>query len=201
MTEQEVEVKFYVNNSAAVEKKLRSEGANLVQVRILELNLRFDTPTGSLTKGGRVLRLRQEARAVMTYKGPSLLDQQVSMRQEIEFNVSDFTAARHLLEALGFQVAVIYEKYRTTYVIDRVEIVIDEMPFGDFVEIEGPEPDSIQAVAQKLGLNWENRSTDSYIGLFSRLHQKRNFPFRDLTFANFEGIKVEPEELGLRYAD
>lgn len=201
MTEQELEVKFYVQNSITIEKKIRTIGANLLQARIFELNLRFDTPEGSLARGGRVLRLRQDARAALTYKGPNLLQQEVSIRQEIEFLVSDFTAARHFLEALGFQVAIIYEKYRTSYVIDKVEIVIDEMPFGDFVEIEGPNPASIQSVAEKIGLLWEARCTDSYIGLFGRLRQNRNLEFRDLTFANFEKVKVEPEELGVASAD
>ncbi len=201
MNEQELEVKFYLKDSTALEKKLKHEGANLVQSRILETNLRFDTPDGELTNGGRVLRLRQDVKAVVTYKGPNQPDQGVSIRQEIEFSVSDFTAARHLIEALGYQIAVIYEKYRTTYMLGRVEIVLDELPYGDFAEIEGPDATSIQEIANLLGLTWEARSSDSYVGLFKQLQLKKNLTFRDLTFANFEQVLVKPEELGLQQAD
>jgi len=137
----------------------------------------------------------------MTYKGPSQQREDVNMRQEIEFTVSDFSAARHLLEALGFQVAVTYEKYRTTYTLDEVEIVLDEMPFGNFMEIEGPDAASIQAIATQLGLNWETRCTESYMGLFRRVQDARRLPFRDLTFINFNTLKVAPEELAVKAAD
>jgi len=201
MTEQELEVKFYLNDLGALERKLKSLGATLVQPRIFEINLRFDTRDGELNQGGRVLRLRQDAQAVLTYKGPSQPRQDVSIRQEIEFTVSDFTAARHFLEALGFQVAVTYEKYRTTYMMETVEIVLDEMPFGDFIEIEGPDPSSIQDIAVKLGLNWEARCTESYMGLFRRVQEARKLAFRDLTFINFNQVKIKPEELAVKPAD
>ena len=201
MTEQELEVKFYLMNLGALEQKLRLAGANLVQARIFELNLRFDTREGELNRGGRVLRLRQDAQAVLTYKGPMQPRQEVSIRTEIEFTVSDFTAARHFLEALGYQVAVTYEKYRATYTLDEVEIVLDEMPFGSFMEIEGPDPMTIQTIAGKLGLNWEARCRDSYMGLFQRLQVNRKLAFRDLTFSNFSQVKVKPEEMGVMAAD
>jgi len=201
MTEQELEVKFYLKDLGALERKLKSIEANLVQPRIFETNLRFDTRDGELNQGGRVLRLRQDAQAVLTYKGPSQPRQDVNIRQEIEFTVSDFTAARHFLEALGFQVAVTYEKYRTTYSLDEVEIVLDEMPFGDFMEIEGPDPTSIQDIAGKLGLDWEARCMESYMGLFRRVQETRRLAFRDLTFLNFNQVKITPEELAVKAAD
>src|SRR5512133_854710 len=109
----EVEVKFFLDDPAGFEKRLRSIGANLVQPRTHELNYRFDTPDLSLTRTRQVLRLRQDQAVVVTYKGPSLQGQAVSMRKEIELVVDNFQAAKDLLEALGYQVAVLYEKYRT----------------------------------------------------------------------------------------
>jgi hypothetical protein len=37
--------------------------------------------------------------------------------------------------------------------------------------------------------------------LFERLRKARRLKFRDLTFENFKGIKVKPEEMGIEYAD
>jgi len=79
--------------------------------------------------------------------------------------------------------------------------VLDEMPFGEFMEIEGPDPASIQDIAGKLGLNWEARCRESYMGLFQRLQVNRKLDFRDLTFSNFSQVKVKPEEMAVMAAD
>jgi adenylate cyclase, class 2 len=199
--EQEIEVKFYLNNLAGLEQKLNVSGAKLDQARVFELNLRFDTQEGELNRAGKVLRLRQDVQTVLTFKGPGQINQDVNHRQEIEFNASDFNAARHFLEALGYTVAITYEKYRTTYTLGEAEVVLDEMPFGNFAEIEGPDPTLIREIAIQLGLDWDARCIDSYLGLFRRLQDARKLSFRDLTFFNFSGVKISAADLGLKAAD
>lgn len=199
--EKELEVKFFLANPDDLEQRLKRLGATLVQPRIFELNLRFDTPDESLSKASRVLRLRQDAQAVMTYKGPSQAQDGVSARQEIEFTVGDLVTARHLLEALGYQVNVIYEKYRSTYLLENVKVTLDEMPFGNFAEIEGPDPAAIRATAETIHLNWEARSTDSYLAIFNRFKNTRQLSMRDLTFSAFEGLHVALSELGIEPGD
>jgi adenylate cyclase class 2 len=137
----------------------------------------------------------------MTYKGPSSDKQGVTLRQEIEFKVSNFAAARRLLEALGFEVIVAYEKYRTTYALEGVEVMLDELPYGTFCEIEGTTPALIQALANQLGLDWAARSMSSYMMLFEQVKGQKRLSFRDLYFANFKGITVSPNDLGLKPAD
>jgi adenylate cyclase class 2 len=176
-------------------------GANLVQPRVHETNLRFDTPDGDLTRAKRVLRLRQDEQARMTYKGPAQSGREVSVRQEIEFSVSNFGAAQRMLEALGYQVSVAYEKYRRTYDLDELHITLDEMPFGDFAEIEGPDAPKIQAAAEKLALDWDRRVMISYLELFGRTRETLLLQGRDLFFSTFEGIRVGPEHLQLEFAD
>jgi len=200
-TEQEIEVKFLLHDLSALASRLEVLGARLVIPRVHETNLRFDTPDGALTAAQRVLRLRQDNDAVMTYKGPAAQGAEVSARQEIEFKVSDFTAARRLLEALGYQVTVIYEKYRTTYALDDLIVTLDEMPFGSFAEIEGRDAASIRVAAAALRLNWNARSTASYLGLFGRVRAARELTASNLSFADFEGLAVAKEDLGLQFAD
>ncbi len=200
-TEQEIEVKFPIRDLPALAGRLDALGARLVVPRVHETNLRYDTPNRALTAARQVLRLRQDNHAVMTFKGPAAPGGEVSDRQEIEFQVSDFTAAQHLLEALGYEVSVMYEKYRTTYALAELVITLDEMPFGCFAEIEGPDAASIQTAAAALRLDWNARSTASYLGLFNTLRTERGLPAQNLSFAEFEGVLVRVEELGLRYAD
>lgn len=200
-SEMEIEVKFPVRNLGTLAQRLITHQAIVSAPRVHEINLRFDTPDGSLTRDRRVLRLRQDAGSVMTYKGPAQPGSEVSSRQEIEFQVSDFGAAHRLLEALGYEVSVMYEKYRTTYTLDDLVIVLDEMPFGNFAEIEGPDAESIRDAAAKLGLDWEARTVASYLALFSFLCSTRGLTAQNLSFSEFEGIEIRVSDMGLRYAD
>jgi len=201
MKEQELEIKLYLHDLPGFQRHLEAVGARLAQPRVHEINLRFDTPGGDLGRTFQVLRLRKDTAARLTYKGPGEILGGVRLRREIEFTVGDFEAARALLEALGYQVSVMYEKYRTTYELDGVQVTLDEMPFGNFAEIEGPDPASIHAAAEKLGVDWEARVVESYTFLFERLREKLGLTFRDLSFANFAGMEVKSESLGVRPAD
>lgn len=199
--DQELEVKFYIIDLPALERRLQDLGAVRVQPRVFESNLRFDTPTGELARTRRVLRLRQDTSARLTYKGPGEMQGGVHARQEIEFTVSDYPAAQALFEGLGYVISLLYEKYRATYALEDVLVTLDEMPYGCFAEIEGPDPERIQAANRRLGLDWEARILDSYTGLFERVRQSRGLAFRDLSFANFEGLAILPEDLGVSAAD
>ena len=201
MVDQEIEVKFLVTNLAQIEARLQSLGARLTQPRVHEVNLRLDTPDLALTKSQQVLRLRQDDHARLTYKGPGVDQGGVRLRQEIEFIVSDFEASRRLFAALGYQVAMMYEKYRRIYDLDDVHVTLDEMPYGDFIEIEGPQPESIRLASQRLNLVWERRILDSYTALFEALRAALGFDFRDLSFENFTEFKAPLKKLDLYFAD
>lgn len=193
----EIEVKFQVLDQDAFLKRLGDLGAVSTQERVLEINLRFDTSDGRLRAARQVLRLRKDNRVRMTYKGPAEESQTVAVRPEIEFTVSDFESARKFLEALGYVISVVYEKYRTSFELEGAEISLDEMPFGLFCEIEGRDASQIEYMASQLGLEWGKRITDSYMLLFETLKKSRGLTMRDLTFETFNGIVVTPQELFL----
>jgi adenylate cyclase, class 2 len=99
-----------------------------------------------------VLRLRRIGkRGVLTFKEslPASLD--VKHRREDETRVEDPDAMELILEALGFAPALVYEKRRETWRSGPTEIVIDELPFGLFMEIEGLEK-GIREVEAKLAI-------------------------------------------------
>ena len=198
---QEKEVKFYLNDLEAMASRLEATGAELVRPRILERNLRLDTPDGALSAEKRVLRLRQDDQVRVTYKDNTHTENGVLVRTEIEFATDNLEVVRKFFEALGYQVVVIYEKYRRAYRLGDVEVVLDEMPFGNFMEIEAPNTTLIEGVAQMLGLNWECRGIVSYLGLFEVLKKHREIDFRDLSFENFAALEITPEELEVEPAD
>ncbi len=196
---QEIEAKFYVSDLSAIERCLQDAGARCLHMRTYEINLRFDTPDGELRRQGRVLRLRRDRQAWLTYKAGRKIEDGLHRREEIEFQVSDFDAARQFLEALGYEVQFVYEKYRTVYLLGTIEIMLDELPYGDFVEIEG-EPEKVRQLARELHLAWEAAIPLSYHALFERLRQRMHLSFRDLLFENFQRISISPETLGVRDA-
>lgn len=96
---------------------------------------------------------------------------------------------------------VTYEKHRTTYRLGHLIITLDEMPFGNFIEIEGPDPEQIEQAAKILKLDWHERSTASYLSLFYQFRAARNLSAQNLTFQGLAGFTVKPHENGLSYAD
>lgn len=200
-TGQETEAKFYVLHLDRMITRLQALDARLVQPRTLEINLRFDLPDRSLTSTGRVLRLRRDTKARLTYKGAGQNKNGVLDREEIEFIVEDAAKARQFLEALGYQRSMYYEKYRTTYELDEALIMLDEMPYGSFVEIEGESVEQIRAVSSRLALNWSFAVPSSYTALFEMLRETLQLPFQDISFENFRGANVSAKDLNVRPAD
>jgi adenylate cyclase class 2 len=191
----EIEVKFYLRHLEDIRKRLIAHGALSKTGRLLEHNLRFDTPDRELAEKKHVLRLRQDNRATLTFKSPR---GQVETREEFEIEIDDFESGRKFLEALGFTVTTLYEKYRETYQIDLIQVMLDELPFGCFVEIEGPSIEAIRQVSDQLGLPWERRVQASYLELFDRIRRPLEIDFEEITFENFKGLApVDPKLLGV----
>ena len=212
---QEIEAKFYVRDLKKIESRLQDLEARLIQPRVLEINIRFDLPDGGLRSEGRVLRLRQDTEAKLTYKDAGKSEQGIVNRTEIEFVVGDFEQAKLFLEALGYQKLLQYDKYRTTYILDsgsllpgtrasgshNCHIMLDELPYGNFVEIEGENSAAIHSAAHRLGLDMQAAISESYSSLFEKVRRALGLTFADLTFANFVGLQVAPEHLQVQSAD
>ncbi|MDO8752423.1 MAG: hypothetical protein Q7J80_00900, partial [Anaerolineales bacterium] len=106
-----------------------------------------------------------------------------------------------VLEALGYIQILIYEKYRAIYEINDCHIMLDELPYGDFVEIEGSDASNIRKTSLLLGLDFESAVGAGYVRLFEIYNSKYGFPPSDLTFDALRGKKPSPEELNVRAAD
>lgn len=198
----EIEVKFYVISLKNIENKIKELGGTLVQERCFESNLRFDTGDQRLRNLRHVLRLRKDTQNILTFKGAAESGKLVSIRQEIEVVVDDFATTRALLEGLGYEVIMEYEKFRTTYSLLDTLVVLDELPYGDFIEIEGPDGKSIQKVARNLNLNWKERVMTSYTYLFEALRKMRvELEGKQLTFSDLKGLRFTPDEFDVSPAD
>ena len=193
----EIEAKFFLPQLDDIRARILSLDGCMLTSRVFEHNLRFDTVSRDLSDDHSLLRLRQDHSTVLTYKRA----ESVEVRTEIEIEVDDFATTKALLETLGLEVFFIYEKYRETYRLEPCTIMLDELPFGHFIEIEGESLDDVKRIASELMLPWKKRVKMNYPSVFHALQQRLQLPFRDATFENFSGLTaIQPDDLNLRYA-
>ena len=159
--------------------------------RFFELNLSLDDKNTTLFKNKYLLRLRQDQKNRITVKMPSeVADNRFKTLKEIEIEVDDFEKATAVLNAIGFFEVQRYEKWRETFMIGKTQLLIDTMPYGDFLEIEGEKSD-IFCLAEKLGLNWNERILANYLEIFAKIKGVLGLTFNDVTFDHFSPISKE----------
>lgn len=186
----EVEVKLYTPDLAVVRRALLAAGAQRVKPRVFERNQRYDRADGGLTARGIVLRLRQDETAKLTYKAGASMRRGIVSRFEAEVEVSDFDTMHVILQRLGYEVTLVYEKYRSTYALGGAEIVLDELPYGNFTEIEG-DATTIERLIAELGLGGARRMGGSYADIFLSVKASLGLAARDCSFAAFAGVAVD----------
>jgi adenylate cyclase class 2 len=135
----------------------------------------------NLDPRSRVLRLRRVGSlATLTYKERTPSTSAIKHQREDETQVEDAVALEAILDALGYRPVLVYEKRRLTWRIAGAEAVVDELPFGLFLEIEGEER-IIGEVERLLGLDEVEAEMASYPELTQRCGERRG----DLIEARF----------------
>lgn len=141
----EIEKKYRLTAAqrTRVLQKLESVGA-IFENEDFEENILFRG--GILSLKESVLRLRKTSdKTILTYKESLASDSDIKRRIEHETTVSNGAALEAILESLGYTQSLVYEKRRQTWVFETVEVVVDELPFGLFLEIEGAENEILAA--------------------------------------------------------
>ena len=138
---------------------------------------------GDMDERGATLRLRKIGDfTVLTYKERMKSDDGAAKRKmEYETSVSDVEATEAIIERLGYRLTAVYEKRRKYWLLGDVEIVLDELPFGLYMEIEGTD-EAIEKAAKKLGLKEIEREPRGY----PRLTVKYGKMNGDVAEAKFE---------------
>ena len=141
-----------------------------------------------LDPGHSVLRLRRIGkRGILTYKERFPTRSDIKHQSEDETRVGDPEAIELILEALGFTPALVYEKRRETWALGKTEIVIDELPFGLFMEIEGAVQD-IREVESKLAI----KRLRTEMATYPQLTAKHGTDYDGVIESRFPEKKVRP---------
>jgi adenylate cyclase class 2 len=168
----EIEKKYRLTQKQrrAIEKRMR-------EMSLSPSELEFEENTiyrgGRLNLGGCALRLRRvNGRAILTFKRRLPSKSAIKYQQENEVAVENPDAMAAILDSLGFQPALVYEKRRTRWKVGNAKVVIDELPFGLFMEIEASVKE-IKRVEKILDAQSLPAVMETYPTLTARLGKER----------------------------
>jgi adenylate cyclase class 2 len=183
----EVEIKLAFPSPENAIHEIEAIGASTVRDREFEDNRVYDLPDGTLLESRRLLRLRKSGdRAIVTFKSRVPGEQRHKVRIEHETPVGDAEQFDLILRGLGYAEVYRYQKYRSVYRLDGVEISVDETPIGCYVEVEG-EPDEIDRVAARLGYGQSDYIRESYRDLHRAHAAARGISMGNLVFSETSG--------------
>ncbi|MGA3102469.1 MAG: class IV adenylate cyclase [Terracidiphilus sp.] len=183
----ETEIKFCVDDLAALASRLDSAGFRLETPRSFESNILYDTPDRRMRARTEILRIRSYAgRWTLTHKrlpgaGVAAEDRH-KHRVETETSIAHGAALAEFFLSLGLVAAFRYEKWRTEWTDGEGHCVIDETPIGNYAELEGS-PAWIDRTALRLGIHPADYITLSYGRLFEQWRMHHRSAADDLTFA------------------
>ena len=123
----------------------------------------------ALVERNAVIRIRKtDRRTLLTFKQrmPGVSDVKHQIEEETE--IADGDAMLRILANIGIAPTLIYEKRRRTWKFRDVELVIDELPFGLFMEIEGPLT-AIREAEMLIGADEFETEPETYPRLTARL--------------------------------
>jgi predicted adenylyl cyclase CyaB len=148
----EIEKKYRLTDAArdGVVERLAALGIERI-ASVFEVNSIYTN--AALTEQDAIVRIRRiDERTILTFKKRFPSASGIKHQLEEETDVKDADALAAILSHLGLHVSLVYEKRRQTWNYQECEIAIDELSFGWFMEIEGPE-DQIKSVESELEIS------------------------------------------------
>ena len=172
-----------------IEKKYRLNAEQYARISadLAELNAEFigedfEENTlyggGILTEQAAVLRVRKIAdKTILTYKRRIQNVSDIKHQIEFETAVENAEEIENIIESLGFQKNLVYEKRRKIWRFRRTEIVLDELLFGLFMEIEG----ALMAI----------KEVEMFLGAEDFLTEHETYPLLTMKFGKRNGNLIE----------
>ena len=167
----EIEKKYRLTpkDRRAIEKRLRELGS---KAKPLEHEENTIYRGGTLGFGLRALRLRRvNGEAILTFKERIPTESPIKHQHENETRVKDADATDAILRGIGFAPALIYEKRRARWDVGKAKVVIDELPFGLFMEIEASEKE-IKRVEKLIAAQDLPAVAETYPSLTAQMGKK-----------------------------
>ena len=178
----EVEIKFRIENFEGLAKKLAAVGFREKTARTHEMNTLYDRSGQPLRRKGELLRLRKYGSEwLLTHKSKGSSGRHKT-RVETQTKIAEGEKMEAILTALGYKPSFRYEKFRAEWTDGTGDVVLDETPIGNFGEIEGP-PDWIDRTAHALGIDASQYITSNYATVFFDWKKRTRSKAREMTFS------------------
>ena len=174
----EYEATFLNINKDIIRKKLKEAGAKLKKPEFLQKRVNFDPPKE--ISGGWV-RIRDESdKITMSLK---IIDgNKIENQRESCVQIDNFEQAEKLLIGLGCEKKAYQETKRELWLLDNVEITIDEWPFLEpFVEVEGKSEAEVKTVSEKLGFDYSKAYFGGVTDLYAKKYNLSNYKINNET--------------------
>ena len=112
------------------------------------------------------IRLRTNGKkTTLTIK--NIVSSEIDGTQELEIEVDSFDRCNLILKELGYEAKGYQENRRRQYVLNGVEIDIDDWPMiPTYLEIEGPSEEAVYNVLEVLGYSSEDSTSRDVEGIY-----------------------------------
>ena len=169
----------YTNiDKAEIRGRLKAAGAKLVKPEFMMKRIVFDLPAEHKVPGGW-LRVRDEGDQI-TMSLKTVSGQDITSQKETCFKIDNFDEGVDFFDCLGCQRKSYQESRRELWILDQVEITIDEWPYLEpLVEIEGESEDAVKNISTRLGFDYGQARFCSVDKLY---HDKYGTPLHDINF-------------------
>ncbi|MBM7786623.1 class IV adenylate cyclase [Tenggerimyces flavus] len=161
----EYEAKVLDISPDAVAARIADLSGQQVAGPIVQRRYVYDIAAGDAT---RWIRLR-DAGGKVTLATKHIAHDGIDGTFEVEVGVDDFAAANELLRTLGFVPKSYQENRRTSFLLDGVQLEIDEWPLiPPYLEIEGPSAVDVHRVAAVLGYDESQLTSENTTKIYRR---------------------------------
>jgi adenylate cyclase class 2 len=167
----------YINvDKDGMRDRLKKVGAKLLRPEFLQKRIVFDPPSHNDVEQVW-LRVRDEGDKI-TMSLKKIDGDQIENQREICLKVDGFNKAVDLLNKIGCIQKSYQETKRELWVLDDVEITIDEWPWLEpFIEVEGCSEARVKKVSEKIGFDYGTAKFCSVTTLYT---EKYNIPEKQI---------------------
>jgi adenylate cyclase, class 2 len=170
----EYEVTFPDINKNEIRERLAKAGAKLIKPEFLQKRTVFNLSKGHEIQGGW-LRVRDEDDKI-TMSLKVVESGRIENQKEACLVIDNYQTAEEFLKDIGSEKKSYQETKRELWILDGVEITIDEWPYLDpLVEIEGESSEAVKMISERLGFNYKNALFCSVDTLYNK-----NMEFRKM---------------------
>ena len=200
----EYEVRFYFSKKKLenIISKLKSIQELKMNERSYEKTLQYDHPNSNMSFYSkdidgrfriRVIKSSSNSKCKISWKKrlSNTTKTDVNKEEEVELNINyeEYDNLMFLIDnVLKMKFIESYERYRTTFENDEVEISVDEYPFGIALEIENNSKDKDASLIVRkwtdiLGLNIDSAYRLSWDDKYSSLCKEQNIKqYKEVSF-------------------